>query len=190
MRIISVRAQYLVLYIPQWQITNALFCPLDFSWKFKVFNKILRTRNTNTTLVSSDRCAPRNARAIHSLEHYIPMGKNSILFSNITINGRPNISSKENPKLKRTSKYLRPWKPPQRISRIIAKCPDNLRKSISDGAINAARGEVSLKTKQKKDIGGTKWTVDTKVRTGHEEATSCLVYNLQEAQWKSSKRTN
>ena len=57
---------------------------------------------------------------------------------------------KKNPKLKRTIKYLAACKHPEIISRIIAKSPDNVIKSICDATLNAARGEISLKPKEKK----------------------------------------
>ena len=57
---------------------------------------------------------------------------------------------KKNLKLKRTIKYVATWKHPEIISRIIAKSPDFVIKSICDAAFNTARGEVSLKPKEKK----------------------------------------
>ena len=46
---------------------------------------------------------------------------------------------KKNPKVKRIIKYLAISKHPEIISRIIAKSPDNVIKSICDAALNAAR---------------------------------------------------
>ena len=56
---------------------------------------------------------------------------------------------KNNPKLKRTIKYLATCKHQEIISRIIAKSPDNVIKSFYDATLNAARGELSLKPKEK-----------------------------------------
>ena len=56
---------------------------------------------------------------------------------------------KKNPKLKRRIKYLATWKHPEIISMIIEKSPDNVIKSICDASVNAARGDVSLKPKEK-----------------------------------------
>ena len=57
---------------------------------------------------------------------------------------------KKNPKLKRNIKYLATCKHPQIISRIIANSIDYVIKSICDAPLNAARGDVSLKPKEKK----------------------------------------
>ena len=57
---------------------------------------------------------------------------------------------KKNPNLITTIIYLATCKHPEIISRIIEKSPDNVIKSISDAALKAARGELSLKPKEKK----------------------------------------
>ena len=57
---------------------------------------------------------------------------------------------KKYPKLKRTIKYLPIWKHPEILSTINAKSPDNVIKSICNAALNPARGEVSLKPKEKR----------------------------------------
>ena len=57
---------------------------------------------------------------------------------------------KKNPKLKRTIKYLATCKHPEIISGIIVKSPVSVIKSIFDAALNAARGKLSLKPKEKK----------------------------------------
>ena len=57
---------------------------------------------------------------------------------------------KKNPKLKGIIKYLATCTHPEIISRIIPKSPDNVIKSICDATLNAARGDVSLKPKEKR----------------------------------------
>ena len=57
---------------------------------------------------------------------------------------------KKDPILKRTIKYLTTCKHPEIISSIIAKSPDNVITWMCEAALNAARGELSLKPKDKK----------------------------------------
>ena len=61
----------------------------------------------------------------------------------------------KSPKVKRTIKYLDTCKHTEIISRIIAKSPDNVIKSICDAALNTAERRNFLKTKREKDIGLT-----------------------------------
>ena len=72
----------------------------------------------------------------------------------------------KNPKLKRTIKYLATCKHPEIISRIIAKSPDNVIKSICDAALNAARGEVSLKPKEKKILAAHRKLIERLIQRG------------------------
>ena len=73
---------------------------------------------------------------------------------------------KKNPKLKRTIKYLATCKHPEIISRIIAKSPDNVIKSICDATLNAARGEVSLKPKEKKILASHRKLIERLIQRG------------------------
>ena len=73
---------------------------------------------------------------------------------------------KKNPKLKRTIKYLATCKHPEIISRIIAKSPDNVIKSICDATINAARGEVSLSQKRKKILPAHRKLIQRLIQRG------------------------
>ena len=74
---------------------------------------------------------------------------------------------KKYPKLKRTIKYLATCKHPEIISRIIGKkSPDTLIKSICDAAPNAARGEVSLKTKDKKILASHRKLIERLIQRG------------------------
>ena len=72
---------------------------------------------------------------------------------------------KKNPKLKRTIKYLATCKHPEIISRIIAKSPDNVIKSICDATLNAAR-EVSLKPKEKKILASHRKIIERLIQRG------------------------
>ena len=73
---------------------------------------------------------------------------------------------KKTRKLKRTIKYLATCKHPEIISRIIAKSPDNVIKSICDAALNAARGEVSLKPKEKKILASHRKLIERLIQRG------------------------
>ena len=73
---------------------------------------------------------------------------------------------KKNPKLKRTMKYLASCRHPEIISRIIAKSPDNVIKSICDATLNAARGEVSLKPKEKKIFASHRKLIERLIQRG------------------------
>ena len=73
---------------------------------------------------------------------------------------------KKNPKLKRSIKYLATCKHPEIISRIIAKSPDNGIKSICDAILNAARGEVSLKPKEKKKLASYRKLIERLIQRG------------------------
>ena len=73
---------------------------------------------------------------------------------------------KKNPKLKRTIKYLASCRHPEIISRIIAKSPDNVIKSICDATLNAARGEVSLKPKEKKILASHRKLIERLIQRG------------------------
>jgi len=52
--------------------------------------------------------------------------------------------------LKRTVKYLSMSKDPQINRLIIRRCPDGVFKALSNAALNAARGQVKLQSRQKK----------------------------------------
>ena len=73
---------------------------------------------------------------------------------------------KKNPKLKTTSKYLATFKHPEIISRITAKSPDNVIKSICDAALNAARGDVSFKPKEKKILAAHRKLIERLLQCG------------------------
>ena len=73
---------------------------------------------------------------------------------------------KKNPKLKRTSRYFASWKHPDVISSIISKSPNNVIKSICDAAINAARGAVSLKPKEKRILATNRQLIERLIHKG------------------------
>ena len=73
---------------------------------------------------------------------------------------------KKNPKLKRTIKYLATCKHPESISRIIAKSLDNVIQSICDAALNSARGDISLKPKEKKILGSHRILIERLIQMG------------------------
>ena len=97
MRTISLNAHTVVLNKNTRDKSQiSLFSRQDFSWKFKVPIKSVRTCNKRPTLISSHRSSPPNGREIHSLSQYIPSGKNSVLFASFSIKWRPNGPQNEN----------------------------------------------------------------------------------------------
>ena len=63
-------------------------------------------------------------------------------------------------------KYLATCKHLEIISRIIAKSADIVIKSICDAALNAARGEVSLKPKEKKILAAHRKLIERLIQRG------------------------
>ena len=73
---------------------------------------------------------------------------------------------RKNPKLKRTIKYVASWKHPEIISSIISKSPNIVIKSICDAALNAARGAVSLKPKEKRILATNRQLIERLIEKG------------------------
>lgn len=66
------------------------------------------------------------------------------------------VSRKKNPKLKRTIQYLASGKHHEIISSIIFKNPDKVIKSVSEATLKVARGQVSVKSKDKKILSSNR----------------------------------
>ena len=73
---------------------------------------------------------------------------------------------KKNAKLKSTTKYLSTSKKLEIISKIIAKSPDNVIKSISDAALNGAEGELSIKPKDKQILAAHRNLIERLIQKG------------------------
>jgi len=76
------------------------------------------------------------------------------------------MAKRKSNSLKRTIKYLAVCKNPEIISRIIAKSPDNVIKSICNAALNTAEGSVILKKKQKQILGAHRGLIHELVQKG------------------------
>ena len=68
--------------------------------------------------------------------------------------------------LKRTIKYLALCKSPEIISKIIARSPDNVIKSICNAALNTAHGNVTLKKKDKRILSKNRALIQKLIQKG------------------------
>ena len=99
---------------------------------------------------------------------------------------------KKNPNLKRSLKYFATCKHPDIISRIIAKSPDNVIKSIYDATLNAKHKPGSVVITCPSDIGTNIWLLlpSTWAVSNGESCNSRSSYSWDLSTWTPLEKTD